>query len=373
MTYSKEERRRPAATITMPKVTVPSKVINSNERWYQPATNNINTDEGRYRPAATITMPKVIMPPTSINSNAENPSFLERAKDTALGGAGKSLASDINTVANLYDLTQGPRNAVMDKLLSAYGDVLEQKQLDLEKLREDRAQAQDIADQQAIVDSFQRGYDTISALDDAQRGAAKKAYELADNVKSSAEERIVHAKQGLGAPGQILVDTGVNLTQTGLDAAKSRLLLGGPSVLTYAARRYGEHTQNARQDGADAAHAALYGATAAGVDAVIEKAFDGLNGIYGKEMTSNMAKTFKSELQSGLWDQPLAKAARNDAGEILESVATDLADQLLKFSYNDKSIGQNIAETEWGRVGRNMLINAIVAILLGDTAFESDK
>ena len=74
---------------------------------------------------------------------------MERAKDTALGGAGKSLASDINTVANLYDLTQGPRNAVMDKLLSAYGDVLEQKQLDLEKLHEDRAQAQDIADQQA--------------------------------------------------------------------------------------------------------------------------------------------------------------------------------------------------------------------------------
>lgn len=143
-------------------------------------------------------------------------------------------------------------------------------------------------------------------------------------------------------------------------------------MLAYAARRYGEHTQNARQDGADAAHAALYGATAAGVDAVIEKAFDGLNGIYGKAAATGLAEKFKS-ITSDPQMQKFIEAAFNDVGEGIESFATDIADQLLKSSYNDKSIGQTLSETEWGRVGRNMLINTIVGILSGDKAFGATR
>lgn len=136
-------------------------------------------------------------------------------------------------------------------------------------------------------------------------------------------------------------------------------------------RKYGEHTQTARKDGADVGHASLYGAGGAIADAVIEKAFDGLNGIYGNAATAGMAEKFK-KLASKPQVQKFIGAAFNDVGGGLESFA-DLADQLLKASYNDKSIGQTISETEWGRVGRNMLINAIVGIISGDTAFRSTK
>lgn len=143
-------------------------------------------------------------------------------------------------------------------------------------------------------------------------------------------------------------------------------------MLPLIGRKYGEHTQTARQAGADVGHASLYGAGSAIADAVIEKAFDGLNGIYGNAATAGMAEKFK-KLASKPQVQKFIGAAFNDVGEGLESFATDLADQLLKASYNDKSIGQTISETEWGRVGRNMLINAIVGIISGDTAFRSTK
>lgn len=409
MLYSKEERRRPTTTTTMPKVTAPSKVINSNEGRYRPtttttvpkatvSTNSINTDDGRYRPAATTTVPKVPISPNvvnlnemqslplaattapeitacanSIQSSAKGPSFWERAKDTVLGALGKSTASDINTAANLYDLGQGGRDTMARYYLSEYETGLKEAQRALEQMREDGASARDIANQQAIVDDFQRKYDAMSAAHDEQRRTTEAAYGLADDVKSSAEADITHAKEGAGVLGQLLVDTGANWIQMKLDEIKSILLFGEPGVLTYAGRKYGEHTQDARQDGADVRHASLYGAAGAAADARIEKWFDGLNGIYGKDTTSKMMNSFITGLQNGLWEQSLAKAARNDAGEVLESFATDVADQLLKFSYNDKGIGQTIAETEWDRVGRNMLINAIIGILSGDTAFESDK
>ena len=325
MTYSKEERRRPTTTITLPKVTVATSTMPK----VTVSANSISTNEGRSRPDTEIVMPKVAVPSTSINASAESPSFWERAKDTALGGAGKSLASGINMVTNLIEQRQEREAAMWDELLSA--------------------------------DGFQGKYDTISALEDAQRGTTKAAYELADNLKSSAEARIDHAKEGLGTPGQVLVDVGVNGVQMGLDAATGALLFGEPSVLTYAGRKYGEHTQSARQDGADLEEASRYGLKGAMADAAIEKAFDGLNGIYGKAATTSLVEKFKN-ITDNPQMQKIIVAAVNDAGEVFESFVTDLADQLLKASYNDKSIGQTISETEWGRVGRNMLINAIIGL-----------
>lgn len=314
----------------------------------------------------------------------------KRATDAMIGGAGRSLASDVNTAASLYDLTQGGRDTMLKSYQSDYGYGLKQAQRDLEQMLEDGARPRDIADQQAVVDDFQRKYDAVSKAGDIQRQATQATYDLADEIKSSADSRVSQAKQGLDSMGQNTFDAIANLTQMGIDNAKSSLLIGGLGsgyesdevlkkladslkLVPYAGRRYGEHTQTARWDGASPERASTYGAAAAITDARIEKWFDGLNGIYGKSLTDKLASGFSRMVRNNEFVQKIAHAGFNDIGESLESAATDIADQLLKSVYNGKGIRENLTETEWGRVGRNALVNAIVGILSGDTAFDANE
>lgn len=219
-----------------------------------------------------------------------------------------------------------------------------------------------------------------------QRGATQATYGLADDIRNSAAASISKAKDGLGFVGQTAVDVGATLTEMGLDKAKSTFLIGGlgPSyksdevlkrladtlkLAPLAARAYGNNSQAARQNGADLKGATRYGVTTAITDAMVEKAFDGLNGLYGESAAKKLAKKFKIEINSDSFRSKLAMATVNDALEgVAEIIATDVADQMLKSVYNGQSMRDNFAETEWGRVGRNMLINTIVGILLGDKA-----
>ena len=169
----------------------------------------------------------------------------------------------------------------------------------------------------------------------------------------------------------------------GLDAAKSWYLNNRFNVnsgkakdfvklLPLAARSYGENAQNARQNGADSKGAALYGAATAITDAKIEKWFDGLSGIYGDSIAKKLAKLLKVEINSGNLMSKLLRAAANDSGEgFIESALTDIANQMLKSVYNEKSVEKNLLETEWFTVRKNMLINTIVGILLGDAAWQN--
>lgn len=313
----------------------------------------------------------------NINFKDKLSSFLEHAKDTVSGAVGKSTASDINMAANFYNLGQGGRDTTANYYLSEYEAGRKEAQRALEQMIEDGASTRDIADQKAIVDDFQRKYNAMSMAGSVQRGATKAAYGLADDVKSSAEADIARAKDGAGALGRFAVDVGVNGIQTGLDAVKSAALLGGGSVLPLMGRKYGEHTQTARQDGADVGRASLYGALAAGSDAFIEKLADGLNGAYGEGTVFSMPKKLKEKLKEKIKGNPrlqnLIEAAYNDIGEGVEGAATDIADQLWKFIYSDENVAKDSFTTELGRVFRNALINTIVGIFSGDKVFGATR
>lgn len=165
--------------------------------------------------------------------------------------------------------------------------------------------------------------------------------------------------------------------QTSLDGLESVALLGGGSVLPLMGRKYGEHTQTARQAGADTGRASLYGALAAGSDAFIEKLFDGHNGAYGKDSVLSLPEKYKEKLKEKFKDYPklqnLIEAGYNDAGEGLESLATDAADQIWKFIYSDENVVKDLFTTELGRVFRNALSNTIVGILSGDKVFGATR
>lgn len=208
-------------------------------------------------------------------------------------------------------------------------------------------------------------------------------------VKISAGSDIALARQGLNGPDSTAVDVGAKVAEMGLDRLKSILLIGGLGpgyeqdaalkkladqlkIAPLTARRYGEHAQTARQEGADGKSAAAYGAAAAITDTAIEKAFDGLNGIYGESIAQKLAEVFKKEFNTNNLKNKITKAVISDIGEgIVESPLSDIANQMLKSVYNDSGIGKNLSNTEWYRVAQNALINTIVGLFTGDTAFAS--
>ncbi|MBO6266729.1 MAG: hypothetical protein J6M06_00705 [Synergistaceae bacterium] len=232
----------------------------------------------------------------------------------------------------------------------------------------------------------------------AQRGATQAAYQLADDIRKSAETSIAKAKDGLNAIGQTAVDVGATLTEMGIDKAKSQLFLRGLDsedgflqrlqsgypqnvpdkvsdlikLLPLAGRNYGKNSQLARQDGTNPNGAAVYGITTAITDAAIEKAFDGLNEHYGKAWAEKAAENFANLFKNNPVLQKFAKAGFNDVSEgVLESLSTDLAEYLLKSTYAGGSSSQDNVETEWSRVGRNVLINTIIGVLSGDAVWKT--
>ena len=200
-------------------------------------------------------------------------------------------------------------------------------------------------------------------------GAAEKAQGAADKWKQSGAENLKQAKQGLTPIGKGGIDASSQFAKmVGDKALGAATKIGATPYL--ALRTFGDAAQTARQEGASVGQQTLYGAESAISSAVIEKWFDGLSGLYGKGATKAWAEKFASLFKNNKDLQKYAEATFNDVGEgMVESVLTDVADQLLKTTYNGKSIAENYQETELDRVKRDMIINTIASILFGDKAF----
>ena len=196
--------------------------------------------------------------------------------------------------------------------------------------------------------------------------AANELNALYEKTAAASDRLIAEAKEGKGVVEQFLVDLGVEGTKRGGDAL-ANFVVPGAGIASLGARTFGSASQQARKDGASVGQQFIYGTGRAISRAAIEKWFDGLSGIYGKSLADDMAANFAKKVKGGEIEQKIAKAAIDDAGEVLESVATSFADELLKTVYNGKNARETLAETEWGRVGRNLLISTILDILSGDS------
>lgn len=303
-----------------------------------------------------------------------------RVGQTVIGGAKNSLASDVNSGATIYDLTQGGRDRVISEHLSAYEDALKYAQRDLAQLLEDGASARDIADQRAIVDDFQRKYDAMSLAGAVQRNATQATYQLADDIKDSAAASIAKAKDGLNAAERTAVDVGALMTEIGLDRVKSSLLIKGLGsdykkdeflekladtlkLAPLAARSYGNNSRIARLDGADTASSALYGLSIAISDAYIEDALDGLAGAYGIGRWENVLKAGFSRFRNNPTSQKLFDYLAKSMGEGAESFAGSLIRQSLKSLYNGKDGMQNIYESDFADALYNTMVDMVISSL----------
>ena len=303
-----------------------------------------------------------------------------RAGQTFLGGAKNSLASDVNAGAAIYDLTQGGRDTMLSEYQSAYEDGLNHARRDLAQLRASGASTQDIVGQQAIVDDYRRKLDAMSRAGEAQRGTTQAAYRLADDIKNSAAASVAKAKDGISAVGKTAVDVGVALTEIGLDKAKSALLIGGlgPNYISddmlkkladnlklapLAARSFGNNSQSARQDGADAKRSALYGLSTAISDAYIEDTLDGLAGAYGIGRWEDVLKAGFSRFRNNPTSQRLFDYLVKSTGEGAESFAGSLIRQSIKSLYNRKDGMQNFYESDFADALYNTMVDMVISFL----------
>ena len=209
------------------------------------------------------------------------PSFLERVRDTVIGGAKGALGADINAAAALYDAAQGYKTKFNEENLRFSQHSLDRAKSDLAAMEEDNRKApgtwseKDLEQQRTVIQSLTDQTAAYGKVQRVQEGTARESYALADAAQESSAADIERAKQGLSKGGQILVDAGASMTQTAMDAA-ANLLTGGASMAPFAFRAFGGGTQQARQDNPDSAlwQQMAYGAASAAKEVFTEKMFN---------------------------------------------------------------------------------------------------
>ena len=214
---------------------------------------------------------------TSGLGERKTPSILDRA-GAALAGAAKSYGASLASgQANLYDLSQGTRDAMDQEMLEgarlAYDRALrdyQETEALAKKYPGDQRRQRDLEASRNLLEAAKRDLEAYEKVPEAQRGAAAGSYEASDRLAQSGQEDVERAKDGLSSLGQFAVDVGVGGAQMAADIGLG-LASGGGTMLPLMARSFGGGAQEARQEGAAAGQAAAFGAASALTEMLTEK------------------------------------------------------------------------------------------------------
>lgn len=213
------------------------------------------------------------------------PSFADRVTNTIKGGAKSSAAAYTNVGGVLaegagYLNTRIANQNAGAALQSDYDAVKQYEKMlrDVKWADGKPMTAVDVQQVQKYLSAAKRriaaheGY--TKAVEQSDKEVADKAYRKADELAGSAQADLERAKEGAGFLGNMLVDAGASMTQTGLDAIPSILTGGALGMAPFAVRAFGGATQQARQDGADYKGQLLYGTASAAKEVFTEKMFN---------------------------------------------------------------------------------------------------
>lgn len=213
------------------------------------------------------------------------PSFADRVTNTVKGGAKSSAAAYTNVGGVLaegagYLNTRISNQNAGAALQSDYDAVKQYEKMlrDVKWADGKPMTAVDVQQVQKYLSAAKRriaaheGY--TKAVEQSDKEVADKAYRKADELAGSAQADLERAKEGAGFLGNMLVDAGASMTQTGLDAIPSILTGGALGMAPFAVRAFGGATQQARQDGADYKGQLLYGTASAAKEVFTEKMFN---------------------------------------------------------------------------------------------------
>lgn len=215
------------------------------------------------------------------------PSFADRVTNTIKGGAKSSAAAYTNVGGVLaegagYLNTRIANQNAGAALQSDYDAVKQYEKMlrDVKWADGKPMTAVDVQQVQKYLSAAKRriaaheGY--TKAVEQSDKEVADKAYRKADELAGSAQADLERAKEGTGFLGNMLVDAGASMTQTGLDAI-ARVLTGGAlGMAPFAVRAFGSATQQARQEKPDSTltQQVLYGTTSSAKEVISELMFN---------------------------------------------------------------------------------------------------
>lgn len=215
------------------------------------------------------------------------PSFADRVTNTIKGGAKSSAAAYTNVGGVLAEgagyLNTRIANQNAGAALQSDHDAVKQYEKMLRDVKWADGKpmtAVDVQQVQKYLSAAKRriaaheGY--TKAVEQSDKEVADKAYRKADELAGSAQADLERAKEGTGFLGNMLVDAGASMTQTGLDAI-ARVLTGGAlGMAPFAVRAFGSATQQARQEKPDSTltQQVLYGTTSSAKEVISELMFN---------------------------------------------------------------------------------------------------
>ena len=247
------------------------------------------------------------------------PSFADRVTNTVKGGAKSSAAAYTNVGGVLaegagYLNTRIANQNAGAALQSDYDAVKQYEKMlrDVKWADGKPMTAVDVQQVQKYLSAAKRriaaheGY--TKAVEQSDKEVADKAYRKADELAGSAQADLERAKEGTGFLGNMLVDAGASMTQTGLDAIPSILTGGALGMAPFAVRAFGGATQQARQDGADYKGQLLYGTASAAKEVFTEKMF-------------NIALPFAKAYGGGVLDDVVERGIRSAVDKFAKTEA----------------------------------------------------
>lgn len=178
---------------------------------------------------------------------------MAKAVPAGLEGFAGSMA---NAWTSLYQGGQGGRDVQNREYLEEYASSLSRAKRDMEIMLEEKRKKpgswsdSDIQSQQNIVNDWQRKYDAMSKVvgENIQQKATRESYKLADEIAADSARRLEEAKQGVAAPGRVLVDATGSLIQNVADLGVNAFLGTPGSMGSFAMRAFGGGAQQARQE-----------------------------------------------------------------------------------------------------------------------------
>lgn len=247
------------------------------------------------------------------------PSFADRVTNTIKGGAKSSAAAYTNVGGVLAEgagyLNTRIANQNAGAALQSDHDAVKQYEKMLRDVKWADGKpmtAVDVQQVQKYLSAAKRriaaheGY--TKAVEQSDKEVADKAYRKADELAGSAQADLERAKEGAGFLGNMLVDAGASMTQTGLDAIPSILTGGALGMAPFAVRAFGGATQQARQDGADYKGQLLYGTASAAKEVFTEKMF-------------NIASPFAKAYGGGALDDVVERGIRSAVDKFAKTEA----------------------------------------------------
>ena len=249
------------------------------------------------------------------------PSFADRVTNTVKGGAKSSAAAYTNVGGVLAEgagyLNTRIANQNAGAALQSDHDAVKQYEKMLRDVKWADGKpmtAVDVQQVQKYLSAAKRriaaheGY--TKAVEQSDKEVADKAYRKADELAGSAQADLERAKEGAGFLGNMLVDAGASITQTGLDAI-ARVLTGGAlGMAPFAVRAFGSATQQARQEKPDSTltQQVLYGTTSSAKEVISELMF-------------NIAMPFTKAYGGGALDDVVKRGIRSAVDKFAETEA----------------------------------------------------